>query len=520
MGIPSYYKRLIDSVPGLIGKVHPGKINHLWMDFNCLIYHCLRRLPASVGTTGPAFEAALLEEVAAYTEKVVAEVRPTDGVYLAVDGVVPMAKMRQQRLRRFKNAAAAAAGAWDTNAITPGTAFMEKLRVRLTALCAGRTGWVLSAASEAGCAKRAHPVWELSAADQAGEGEHKIMAGLRTKVATGAHHAIYGLDADLIVLSLLNSPGPTWLFREEIEAGVIKKDDAGEECFTWFDVNQLRAHLCAGITEPALYLRDYCCAMSFLGNDFLPSSLSFKMRDDGHGALIDILNKLTAAGKHLVGADGEISPAGLTALLQCLAAEEEPRLLAFIKKKMRMAAAATGDFGLGQENWPLAERAEACLVSGIGAAIGLKASWRDIYLRTWFGKGTAVSDLVGEYVRGVYWIWDYYRGRPVCYNWHYPWTLPPLWGWLAASPSSAGAAVTPVVRATDIAPVEQLALVLPLSSWQLIPTDSPCRKLPLAAPWLFPTKFGYSSVGRRFFWECEAEIPVPTILEVKALCRD
>lgn len=446
----------------------------------------------------PAFEAALLEEVAAYTEKVVAEVRPTDGVYLAVDGVVPMAKMRQQRLRRFKNAAGAAAGAWDTNAITPGTAFMEKLRLRLAALCAGRVGWT------------------LSAADEAGEGEHKIMAALRGK--TG-QHAIYGLDADLIVLSLLNSPGPTWLFREEIEAGVIKRDDAGEECFTWFDVDLLRAHLCGG--QPTPYLRNYCCAMSFLGNDFLPSSLSFKMRDDGHAALIDILNKLQAANKNLVGADGEISAAGLSALLQCLAAEEEPRLLAFIKKKMRQAAAVTGDFGLGQENWPLAERTESCLVTGFGAGMALKAGWRDIYLRTWFGKGTAVSDLVGEYMRGVYWVWDYYRGRPVCYNWHYPWALPPLWGWLAANSSTTpgSAAPTVAVKATDIAPAEQLALVLPLSSWQLIPVSSPCRQLPLTAPWLFPKKFGYSSVGRRFFWECEAEIPVPTIMEIKALCR-
>ena len=44
MGIPSYYKKLIDTIHGLVSKGHPqGDINWLFMDFNCLIYHCLYR---------------------------------------------------------------------------------------------------------------------------------------------------------------------------------------------------------------------------------------------------------------------------------------------------------------------------------------------------------------------------------------------------------------------------------------------------------------------------------------------
>ena len=40
MGIPSYYKKLIDTIPGLISK-EPKDIHWLFMDFNCLIYHCI-----------------------------------------------------------------------------------------------------------------------------------------------------------------------------------------------------------------------------------------------------------------------------------------------------------------------------------------------------------------------------------------------------------------------------------------------------------------------------------------------
>jgi 5'-3' exonuclease len=66
---------------------------------------------------------------------VVRLVQPRAGIYLAIDGVVPMAKMRQQRLRRFKSVwlkqREQRSGSWDTNAITPGTVFMQRLHAGL-----------------------------------------------------------------------------------------------------------------------------------------------------------------------------------------------------------------------------------------------------------------------------------------------------------------------------------------------------------------------------------------------------
>jgi hypothetical protein len=74
----------------------------------------------------------------------------------------------------------------------------------------------------------------------------------------------------------------------------------------------------------------------------------------------------------------------------------------------------------------------------------------------------------------------------------------------------------PKLAAKDIKPDEQLALVLPLRSWHLV-RGRVEKYVPIVAPWYYPTKFGYTTVGKSLLWECEAEIPVPTILEIKGL---
>ena len=52
-------------------------------------------------------------------------VKPSDMVYLAIDGPCPRQKMHQQRLRRYKSSKEGKV--WDTNSITPGTLFMKNM---------------------------------------------------------------------------------------------------------------------------------------------------------------------------------------------------------------------------------------------------------------------------------------------------------------------------------------------------------------------------------------------------------
>ena len=228
MGIPSYYKKLCSTVNGLKSTCSK-EIDWFFMDFNCLIYHCLHH--ATIYDGSIEWEAQFIECIVMYCRKVIQQVAPKKGVYIAIDGVVPMAKMRQQRLRRFKSVwLKQNTVGWDTNAITPGTLFMGKLRYRLEKMV------------------EEHTTWQFSSSDEPGEGEHKIIAEWRKGIYSG-NFAIYGLDADLIVLSMLGrvccSLDNIWLFREEIEAGKIVYDAKGEELFEWFSIHTLHDWLCA-----------------------------------------------------------------------------------------------------------------------------------------------------------------------------------------------------------------------------------------------------------------------------------
>ena len=108
-------------------------------------------------------------------------------------------------------------------------------------------------------------------------------------------------------------------------------------------------------------------------------------------------------------------------------------------------------------------------------------------------------------MKGLQWIIDYYLGRPVSYSWYFPWNVPPLWGDLAAHMRSV-AAPTP---SPPVAPQEQLAMVLPMDSWWLV-RDPKLRAAPGKLPAYWPQRFGFFSVGRRWLWECEAEVPILT----------
>jgi 5'-3' exonuclease len=526
MGIPSYFRKLVGQYKGLIRRDKPGgAVGWLMFDFNCLVYHVLARpdCPVYSADRHEVWEGQFLDEVARYALKVIRAVEPTAGVYIAVDGVAPMAKIRQQRMRRFKGtsiaegdveAAAAAAAlrtSWDKNAITPGTRFMEKLSARLQRLI--------------GDHQPAGQRWLLSDAGEAGEGEQKIMKQLRDGLCGGAGRTdsvvIYGLDADLIVLSMwarteIFPDRPMWLFRERVERGEMVRDVVGEEMFEWFSVGVLENAISSegGVADEAVearreWVQDYCAAMMLLGNDFLPTSMTFRLKENGHGRLLDMLGKARRGGR-LWAREDCLNLAGWTAAVRYLSNAEEDRFLRAVQRKL----GARGD-DTDPEDEPLRVRADAVFVVGEGEMLRMRPDWRKVYAEMGFGGN--VRGAVDKYIEGMRWVVDYYTGRPVNMEWVYPWHFAPLWEHIYMGLVTGGWRTVPAPGARTLQPIEQLAMVLPQRSWGLIRADSAVARLPALAPHWFPEGFALNSVGKRYAWECEPEIPIPLPAQVWAI---
>ncbi len=508
MGIPSYYKKLSDKVKGLISRSRPGNISALFFDFNCLIYHCARRpnskLPPYPGEEKKQeWETMLCDDIAKYVAHIWHEVGQPKQVYLSIDGVVPMAKIRQQRLRRFKSIwqqtqEPSSEPRWDTNCITPGTDFMKRLGNRLDTLCTRHSGWTLSRDTEPG------------------EGEHKIMHILRNSSFEGPI-VVYGLDADLILLTLKNAPCEAYLMREDSEMGVVTTNGLGEESYSYFSLDVLKKSLWSTADVPQEDLLEYVTGMSFLGNDFLPHSLSIKMREDGHAFLLAELKALWQSSQRLLRQEHglwKINYESVQWLLERWAAVEEGKLTHSLKKKIQMRSQVE----MTWETFPLQNPVEFQILKVENKVWSLKPGWQDVYRRQWlFCQDTKDLDkCCREYFVGLQWIVDYYTGqRNVDMTWFYPRLIPPLWSDLAKYLQTGKPIPEPSLQTENlIGAEEQLAMVLPLESWHHLPKHSKYRTIPSQMPQFWPSKFGFFTAGRLRMWECEPLLPV---LPVQAL---
>ncbi len=518
MGIPSYYKKLISNNPGLVTNDHPNEtIDWLFMDFNCLIYHCLHKenTPEYYSNNKEEWEKEFVINIISYCLSIIKKVQPVKGVYIAIDGVVPMAKMKQQRLRRFKSAWLSkntneSNQKWDTNSITPGTKFMQKLHQGLRTMI-----------------QQSGQKWILSTSDEPGEGEHKIISQWRTNNYHG-NFAIYGLDADLIVLSILGKEtcniDKIWLFREQQDGGKTQYNLLQEELYEWFSIDILYNWLTSSYSyeHKKYFILMYCFSMSFLGNDFLPSSLSLKIRDNGHSNLLSILNQLMAQQLYIIEPNNyTISFKSILSLFKILAKNEISGIHNYISKKVMFSRNIEKTNKIDDNNIPLFNIEEKHLVDSRN---NLLKDWKNKYLS--FFSGYSLHDipkLCEQYLYGIQWIWSYYLGQydKICFNWMYSHSIPPLWEWLYEYLQSNSLPNFPnkiELTANDITPLEQLTLVLPLDSWSLLPSCLE-KRFPIYAPYYYPDSFTFDTLGKRFFWECESIIPIPTILEIKNIIK-
>jgi 5'-3' exonuclease len=475
-----------------------------------MIYHVLRE-PKMIANPYPGsgkdaqWERKLQDEVCSYLTHIWRSSGTPSKVYVALDGVVPYAKIKQQRFRRFKSAstnAKAAEAIWDTNAITPGTAFMKAMGDSLR-IVGARHGWI------------------ISDTDEPGEGEHKVLRWLLSTKLNPGSIVVYGLDADLILLCLLagdtlGSQYPIFLLREAMAFGrLVRLKGSDEVDLGFFQLSVLQDILQRDGEWTREQFYDYIFGMSFCGNDFLPTGLSLRIRDDGHTILLSWLRDLWSSNQHLITFEGDVArpnAEGLRAFALWMTKQEERLIVTTIKRKL---TARLGEND--EENLPLIEQAEKPLVDITGDNVRLKSNWQETYARLALGESSVEQRKVRteDFWKGWCWILDYYQGRRVDLEWVYPAGYPPTWKDLYEFFTIPGP--DEWAQRDQLKPQEQLALVLPMSSWNLL-LKTPYRKLPSLLPQYWPQGFAFESFGKRFGWECEPMIPMLTPGRLRREC--
>lgn len=234
MGIPYYVASLLRAHKHIQQTCLPGtplEVDCLGIDFNCFL-HAYLKAENPVGSIVTALEDLVTNVVRAKK------------VYLAFDGLVPYAKMVQQRYRRMKKPEGEPFG-FDKHQLSPGTPFMRKLASTLRFL---------------------YPGMIVSDTLERGEGEHKIFTWLRSLPADERKTTIvYGLDADLVVIALAQS--------DLSDMKLLREQEQGE--YKTLSIPALKAVLPVDVPT---FLR---MSLQF-GNDFMPNLAVFSLREDGY----------------------------------------------------------------------------------------------------------------------------------------------------------------------------------------------------------------------------------------------
>jgi 5'-3' exonuclease len=144
MGVPAFFGWILKNLKyrSVLSKKLDKRPKSLYIDANCFFHpQCFKILKYFPNETdSDILEDYMIKRIIKFFIFLENYVNPTDYIYLAVDGVAPIAKQKQQRGRRIRaildteernkikqKYGIATNDVWSNIVITPGTNFMDKL---------------------------------------------------------------------------------------------------------------------------------------------------------------------------------------------------------------------------------------------------------------------------------------------------------------------------------------------------------------------------------------------------------
>ena len=473
MGIPSYFSYVLRNHFRIIQQLKQVKCALLLIDANSLIYD-------AVYENSTNLKESVFQKILDLRTKVDAQ-----KVFVAFDGVAPLAKMKQQKQRRYKSylmRTLLQKNTWNTNAITPGTPFMNELDAYLKT-------------------KMQEEKILYSGPNEVGEGEQKLFRYARENPCRQLF--VYGLDADLIMLSLLHlrhSP-KIYLYRETKHFSYMKGIKSTEDYV--FSVDEMAVQICQQMYDSTSNQNkaiDHYCFLCFLcGNDFLPHFPSLQIRNEAIPFLLSVFRDL----KEDLVEGTQIRWSGVKKLFLELAKQEQALLKTNVEWKQNQRMSAKN---LEEEiNYiPLKDIRETYLLTH-----------PEEYYPFLFNQ-TDESAICKNYLRMLEWTLHYYHGDCKDYYLQYEFHLAPLFSSLIKDIPCFQESLVSTNPALPPSPITQLLYVLPYTDHKdFIPAEYRFleKKYPMLCGMNFPLHYEFC----KFLWEGHVEftyIPIQQLDEV------
>ena len=513
MGIPSYFSYIVKNHPEIITKFNTNDYNadNLYMDCNSIIYDVFHTIDFK--NLSHSISLSIIKNVCSKIESYIGVIRPSNKVIIAFDGVAPVAKLEQQRQRRYKSAyqnemfrniyKKVERDPWNTAAITPGTIFMKELSEYIIKHFNNPSSYKLNEII-------------VSTSEIYGEGEHKIFDYIRKNKEEHMKETtiIYGLDADLIMLSISHIPycKDIFLFREtpHFIQSISKALEPNENYL--LDIPELTNKIIIDMNNGVVYpfshpkskIYDYILLSFLLGNDFLPHFPALNIRTGGMDKLLSAY-KSTIGNTHDVITNGtKINWKNLRMLINYLSIQEET----YIKEEYKLRNKKENTFyptDTPEQTFKKFEAIPTYKRDNERYINPFQSYWESRYYRVLFN---IQSDTIGErrkqisinYLEGLEWTLKYYtKGCPDWrwrYNYHYPPLLVDLIKYIPVFDTTFIQTKLP----DPVSPIVQLCYVLPKDSLSLLPNTLQKELLEKHAEW-YNNDCDFLWAFCKFFWE-------------------
>lgn len=519
MGVPNFFRWITNKITNsLIDFKTSSNTDNLYFDYNGLIHpvsqYVLKKYVEKIRKMNTKEkDEFIIRNILQYTDLIIKILKPKN-IYVMIDGVVPAAKIQQQRFRRYRTMKEKEVikyfsekhgqeyeNLWDSNKISPMTDFMNQLSEEVKKHYKSKKNVHLSDSSE--CL----------------EGEHKIMKIIKSKSASETHY-IYGLDADLIILSMLLTNPNVYLFREKLYFGrsdLKREFDIENPEFSLIILKEILDYFKTLVPQEIVHkknslnniIADFAFLTYFIGNDFLPHQQIIHLKNHGFDILINnYLDYLRKNRQFLSEFNNNGLCIAIQMILQSIVSQEKHMLIT--QQNIIENLHHKGDDSdkvksdINEYNF---------IRDKYDRKISYKTdSYRNDYNLYHFGtkNKNEMNQVCYEYMKGFEWVFNYYRvNEPLNWSWYYGYSEAPLlqdlydflpfYNWGDLSKFEKYDKIDGVVQLINILPRTSLDII-PEKYRKLYNSDSPIYDL-------LPNDYTYDYEGKIYLYEAHIKVP-------------